>query len=229
MKDLRLELRVKNAVLYEALVIAAGPGKRSEIGLADFCKREGLHYGAVLKLLSLRVSPWRLVPELLPMVKSDAYRPPVIVLRDVARKLAEVLGRNPEELYPAHLYPKPGKVRSALAALTVDSTEFLPLLAAPPVDGARLLNEAADQEWCSALVAKSLECLTPREEKVVRLRFGLDGGGERTLEQVGSECCVTTERIRQIEAKALRKLRDRNKAPLLRKLHKESLGLESPA
>jgi RNA polymerase primary sigma factor len=55
---------------------------------------------------------------------------------------------------------------------------------------------------------KLLATLTPREEKVVRMRFGIGDGIDRTLEQVGQEFHVTRERIRQIEAKALRKLRD---------------------
>ena len=52
-----------------------------------------------------------------------------------------------------------------------------------------------------------LDTLTEREQKVLRLRFGLDDGRQRTLEEVGKEFEVTRERIRQIEAKALRKLR----------------------
>ena len=51
-----------------------------------------------------------------------------------------------------------------------------------------------------------LKTLTPREEKVLRLRFGIEDGHTRTLEEVGKEFNVTRERIRQIEAKALRKL-----------------------
>ena len=52
-----------------------------------------------------------------------------------------------------------------------------------------------------------MSSLTEREQKVLRLRFGLDDGRSRTLEEVGKEFDVTRERIRQIEAKALRKLR----------------------
>ena len=58
--------------------------------------------------------------------------------------------------------------------------------------------------------------LTPREEKVLRLRFGLEDGKARTLEEVGKEFMVTRERIRQIEAKALRKLRHPSRAKKLR-------------
>ena len=53
----------------------------------------------------------------------------------------------------------------------------------------------------------ALDSLTQREQEVLRLRFGLDDGRSRTLEEVGREFRVTRERIRQIEAKALRKLR----------------------
>ena len=58
--------------------------------------------------------------------------------------------------------------------------------------------------------------LTPREEKVLRLRFGLDDGRARTLEEVGKEFNVTRERIRQIEAKALRKLKHPSRSKKLR-------------
>jgi len=72
--------------------------------------------------------------------------------------------------------------------------------ALPPVDAAskQLLKEQIDEV---------LSCLTPREQRVLVLRFGLEDGRSRTLEEVGQEFKVTRERIRQIEAKALRKLR----------------------
>jgi RNA polymerase primary sigma factor len=67
--------------------------------------------------------------------------------------------------------------------------------------------EAASFILLKEQLEEVLETLTPREEKVLRLRFGLDDGRARTLEEVGQQFGVTRERIRQIEAKALRKLR----------------------
>ena len=61
-----------------------------------------------------------------------------------------------------------------------------------------------------------LDTLTPREEKVLRLRYGIDDGKPRTLEEVGREFNVTRERIRQIEAKALRKLRHPSRSKKLK-------------
>ena len=61
-----------------------------------------------------------------------------------------------------------------------------------------------------------LKTLTPREEKIIKMRFGLEDGSEHTLEQVGQTFAVTRERIRQVEAKALRKLRHPSRAHRLR-------------
>jgi RNA polymerase primary sigma factor len=67
--------------------------------------------------------------------------------------------------------------------------------------------EAASHQLLKEQVMDVLASLTPRESKVLELRFGLEDGRSRTLEEVGREFHVTRERIRQIEAKALRKLR----------------------
>ncbi len=77
-------------------------------------------------------------------------------------------------------------------------------------------GEAAAQTMLREQLIQALHKLTPREEKVIRLRYGLDDGKQRTLEEVGREFNVTRERIRQIEAKALRKLRNPTKSKKLR-------------
>ena len=76
--------------------------------------------------------------------------------------------------------------------------------------------DAAFQALLKEEIANALNTLTPREAKVLRLRFGLEDGHPRTLEEVGKEFNVTRERIRQIEAKALRKLRHPNRSKRLR-------------
>ena len=68
--------------------------------------------------------------------------------------------------------------------------------------------------------AAVLQTLTPREEQIVRMRFGIGDGAERTLEEVGQRFSVTRERIRQIEAKALRKLRHPSRSRKLKVFHK---------
>ena len=96
-----------------------------------------------------------------------------------------------------------------------------------PADADAVKNLFRDAEWMSPDDYASNELLkdelnevllelTDREEKVLRLRFGLDDGRTRTLEEVGKEFNVTRERIRQIEAKALRKLKHPSRSKRLK-------------
>lgn len=85
-----------------------------------------------------------------------------------------------------------------------------------PDESALTPQEAAAQALLKEQLNSVLSTLTPREEKVIRLRFGLDDGRPRTLEEVGDEFEVTRERIRQIEAKALRKLRHPSRSKKLK-------------
>ena len=85
-----------------------------------------------------------------------------------------------------------------------------------PDDDAPAPAEVAAFTLLKEQLMEVLDTLTPREEKVLRLRFGLDDGKARTLEDVGREFNVTRERIRQIEAKALRKLRHPSRSKKLK-------------
>ncbi len=85
-----------------------------------------------------------------------------------------------------------------------------------PDDDAPAPADAASHTLLKETLSEVLDSLTEREAKVLTLRFGLEDGRPRTLEEVGQEFCVTRERIRQIEAKALRKLRHPSRSKKLK-------------
>jgi len=134
----------------------------------------------------------------------------------LSRRLAQEYGREPTSREIGEkMGMTPEKVREIVKVAQLPISLELPMgeeedshlgdfiedrNAMPPVDAAskQLLKEQIDEV---------LSSLTPREQRVLQLRFGLEDGRSRTLEEVGQEFKVTRERIRQIEAKALRKLR----------------------
>ncbi len=85
-----------------------------------------------------------------------------------------------------------------------------------PDDSSPTPAEAVSYQLLREQLNKVLHTLTPREEMVIKLRFGLEDGRTRTLEEVGREFNITRERIRQIEAKALRKLRHQSRSKILK-------------
>ena len=84
------------------------------------------------------------------------------------------------------------------------------------VGNAILPIDAAIQSNLRETTTRVLASLTPREERIVRMRFGLGMNGDHTLEEIGQQFSVTRERIRQIEAKALRKLKHPSRSRELR-------------
>ena len=143
-------------------------------------------------------------------------------LNRVSRALVQELGREPtvEEIAEAmskgqEIVVTPEKVRETIKA----SHQAISLDTPVDEEGDRTLGdfiedrgalapaEAASHQLLKEQVAAVLDSLTGRERRVLQLRFGLEDGRARTLEEVGKEFNVTRERIRQIEAKALRKLR----------------------
>ena len=143
----------------------------------------------------------------------------------VSRQLLQELGRE----------PSPEEVAQAME-VTVERVREIMKIAQEPVSLETPIGEGEDShlgdfiedqdapapaDAASFMLLKEqledvLETLTPREEKVLRLRFGLDDGRARTLEEVGQFFGVTRERIRQIEAKALRKLRHPSRSKKLK-------------
>ena len=142
-----------------------------------------------------------------------------------SRQLVQELGREPtsEELSEG-MEISVSKVRRAMKAAQE------PISIETPIGGeddTHLGDFIEDKEQVSpadavislnlrSQTAQVLRSLTPREEKVIKMRFGLDDGSEHTLEEVGQSFAVTRERIRQIESKALRKLRHPSRSRRLR-------------
>lgn len=143
----------------------------------------------------------------------------------IQRQLLQKLGREPE----------PEEIAKEMD-VTVDKVREIMKISQEPVSLEKPIGEEEDSflgdfipdddapspsDQASFALLKEqlfevLQELTPREEKVLRLRFGLDDGRTRTLEEVGREFDVTRERIRQIEAKALRKLRHPSRSQKLK-------------
>lgn len=146
-------------------------------------------------------------------------------MRRVSQDLAQELGRKPttreiaDELHTP-LYKLEGLVRTAEQPLSLempigeegDATlgEFIPDEETPSPD------ESAVRQQVRKDINRLLTTLTPREQEVLQLRFGLQDGQARTLEEIGAVLGKTRERIRQIEAKALRKLRHPSRSRGLR-------------
>ena len=145
----------------------------------------------------------------------------------ISRQLVQAMGREPTPTEIAKQMDIPAaKVRKALKIMRLPVSLETPI----GVDGECHLGELIEDHSTvspaeSAIsgdlrqqTQHALRSLTPREEKVLRMRFGMDDGLERTLEEVGRCFDVTRERIRQIEAKALRKLRHSSRGSELRLL-----------
>ena len=143
----------------------------------------------------------------------------------VSRQLLQELGHDPSaEEIAAEMNMPVDKVRDILKIAQepvsletpIGEEEDSHLGDFIPDEGASEPSEAASFTLLKEQLVDVLSTLTPREEKVLKLRFGIEDGRTRTLEEVGKEFNVTRERIRQIEAKALRKLRHPSRSKKLK-------------
>lgn len=146
-------------------------------------------------------------------------------LSRVKRQLLQELGRDPQpDEIAAEMGVSPEKVREIMKIAQdpvsletpIGEEEDSHLGDFIQDDNVPVPAEAAAQTLLKEQLDEVLDTLTEREQKVLRLRFGMNDGRARTLEEVGKEFDVTRERIRQIEAKALRKLRHPSRSRKLR-------------
>ena len=144
-----------------------------------------------------------------------------------SRQLVQALGREPKSAEIAKQMDIPeAKVRRVLKIMQVPISLETPIGEEGDSHLSDFVADRASVSPAEAVINVSLKeriehvlhTLTPREEKIMKMRFGLEDGSEHTLEEVGLEFAVTRERIRQIEAKALRKLRHPSRSGKLRLL-----------
>ena len=177
MKDYRITVKVRNNRLLKAIEDAGGSPGNK------WCEANGLGYARVNSLINMTSSPLTAEGDLFP---------------DAAR-LCEILGKLPEDLWSnEQLYP----LERNFSEMEMDHAQVVAML---PAEQQFYLPDFSgiEQAQTKALVTQALSTLTSREQEVIGMRFEDD----LTYEECARRLDVTRERIRQIEAKAMRKLR----------------------
>lgn len=151
----------------------------------------------------------------------------------VSRQLVQELGHEPTSEEVAQRLDIPvARVRKILKVAQQPISLETPIGQEEDSHLGDLIQDTAGISPAEAMIAvdlkeqtaRVLSTLSPREERIIKLRFGLEDGSERTLEEVGNNFDVTRERIRQIEAKALRKLRHSSRSRMLRAFVNDEQG-----
>lgn len=145
----------------------------------------------------------------------------VIPTEDEMIKIACTLEKPIDYLFPEELlsavetgvFSRRKVELAAPEVISLTEAQQLRLLSGGGLD---MVEEKIDRELLAKKVTEVLRTLAPKEQLIVKLRFGLDGNGTKTFEKVGMEFGLTRERIRQIEAKALRKLRHPSRSQKLK-------------
>ena len=189
-KAYRVKITVKNNLLLTAIEQA---GYKSA---AEFARAIGLTDQEVSALVALRNAP----------INQDGEFSPN------AKRIMEALGAAPSDLWTTeqlNMKLKRNTKEDFFSAPTIQAIlgGNVAQLEGSVYEESEKPEEVLNKKELKAELEKVLGTLTPRETKVLQLRFGLDGCGEHTLEEIGDMLDIGKERVRQIEAKALRKMR----------------------
>jgi RNA polymerase sigma factor (sigma-70 family) len=187
MNEYRLKIKIQNNLLVSAIETAgyATP--------AAFGRAANVAPTSISRIVSMKDSP---------INKSTG------AFTVDARKIMDCLGALPEDLWTDEQLTL--ELKTNAAQTSIGRRELAALLARNTGEEVEVLPAPEDAVAARELrekIAEILDTITPREAKVIRLRFGLDDGKERTLEEIGGIIEASRERVRQIEDKALRKLK----------------------
>ena len=192
-KDYRIEVKVKNNKLLQ---------KIEEAGyatVADFCKAANFQQTVVGLFVNMKRAPInKLTGEY-----SQSFM-----------KIVDFLRCMPEDVFPKAQMQEAMKINKITTKVDISDVQSLTTslrsIALPP-EQKMIFQEAR------ASIQRAMETLTPREQRVLMLRFGFYDGKEHTLDEIGKEFNVSKDRIRQIEQKAIRKMKAPNRSKELRK------------
>lgn len=204
MKSVELTIKLRNNLLKERRLILG----LTTVKMAEAC---GVAYALYIEYENMRASP----------VGRSRHR--VLRWRPSAQKIADYHGCLPEELWPQALLAI--KQPEVVTKINADEIAMVAKLAAS-AEPSLLPELALDQGKLATAVAASLGGLTKRERNVLRRRFGLDGEEPETLATIGARMGVKQERVRQIEARALRKLRHPVKVRVLAEFSEDEATVE---
>jgi len=192
-EEYRLKVTVKNNLILSAIE------NMGYTNLSKFCKDGYMSLAKLYDLINLRMAP----------INADGE------FTKIAKNLMEVLGACPSDLWTEEQLTL--KLRSNHVTKNLSKERVEAYLSS---GNSRLVLEnpanRVEKEDEVKIVNDIVDSLTPREAKILRLRYGLDGSEEQSLSEVGSHYDITQERVRQLEARALRKMRHPSRSDILK-------------
>ncbi|HEY4508946.1 MAG TPA: sigma factor-like helix-turn-helix DNA-binding protein [Candidatus Paceibacterota bacterium] len=202
-KEIRLEIKPRNNLVLT---------KMEEAGIktvAELCRKFHLGQSPVGDLINMKASP---------LLKGST--PDTPIWRRAVTTLARRFKCLPEDLFPESIVELQATPRFHLE-VSIGDLKMMGGRVPTALEVNASPEFALVKKRVEDSVYRMLETLTPREEKVIKLRFGFDGEDEHTLEEVAGLLAVKRERVRMIEAKALRRLRHPSRSVTLKPLADE--------
>jgi RNA polymerase sigma factor (sigma-70 family) len=196
MEEFNLKVTVRNNLVLTAI------NNSGYTNLAKFAKDNRLSLGLLYDTINLKRPP---------MLQTGEFSP-------FAMKLMETLGACPTDLWTNEQLTMKLKRNTSYRELGTEELQKCLQSSARSLIGLDYCEQEAEEQEAEEIIEGMVDSLTPREARVLRLRFGLDGEDEHTLEEIAEKIGFTRERVRQVEAKALRKMRNPSRSKILQEL-----------
>lgn len=196
MQEFNLKVTVRNNLVLTAIT------NSGYTNLAKFAKNNKLSLGLLYDTINLKRPP---------MLQTGEFSP-------FAMQLMEVLGACPTDLWTAEQLTMKLKKNTTYRELGKEELQKCLQSSARSLIGLEYSEQEAEEQQAEEIIDGMVDSLTPKEARLLRLRFGLGGVDEHTLEQVAEKFKLSRERVRQIEARALRKMRHPSRSEILKEL-----------